>query len=81
MKNPNLLPLEEIASAITEITGWKTSIEYPGFLYIHEKGISFGHSLDGENYYTWNNEQGDKVGEVEPWSSAYDVALVLREAI
>lgn len=77
MKNPNLLPLEEIASAITEFTGWETSIEFPYFLFIKEKGINFGHSLDGGDYYSWNDEDGRKVGKVLPSSSAEEIAKEL----
>lgn len=56
-----LLPLEELKEEFIK-AGFSAFIEYPHYLQIEE--FAFGHSLAGDNSYTWNDETGHKSGEI-----------------
>ena len=68
--NEKLIKLEDIKQAFKE-AGIAASLEYPYYLQIGE--IAFGHSLMGEDNYTWNNESGSKCGQIGNFANASEV--------
>lgn len=75
------LSLEEIAQEI-EKTGFEpssTTYEYPGYISVYLKKsdeyIALGHSLDGEDGYSWNDENTSGwSGYIQPQDTAAKVA-------